>query len=67
MYFQTLNKHQQKWGMYEIETVARVICHCKSHKFVNELMAKFTCIPPAKGSSGEVSGGGSYRKAQICL
>jgi len=58
MYFQTLNKHQQKWGMYEIETFAHVVCHRKSHKFVNELMAKFTCIPPAKSSNGEVSGGG---------
>ena len=27
MYFQMLNKHQQKWGMYEIETFAHVVCH----------------------------------------
>jgi hypothetical protein len=62
MYFQTLNKHQQKWGMYEIETFAHVVCHRKSHKFVNELMAKFTCIPPTKGSNGEVSGGAATAK-----
>ena len=62
MYFQTLNKHQQKWGMYEIETFAHVVCHRKSHKFVNELMAKFTCIPPLKGSNGEVSGGSAVSK-----
>ena len=36
MYCQTLNKHQQKSGMYEIETFAHVVCHRKSHKFVNE-------------------------------
>ena len=63
MYFQTLNKHQQKWGMYEIETFAYVVCHRKSHKSVNELMAKFTCIP-VKDSGGDVSGGSAVSKLE---
>ena len=42
VYFQTLNKHQQRWMMYEIETFSHVVCHRASCKFVNECMAKFT-------------------------
>ena len=57
MYFQMLNNHQQKWGMYEIETFARVVCHRKAHKYFNELMSKFNRLTPAPGSNGEVSGG----------
>ena len=62
MYFQTLNKHQQKWGMYEIETFAHVVCHRKSHKYINELMSKFTCLPPSKGADSEISGGAHVAK-----
>jgi hypothetical protein len=62
MYFQTLNKHQQKWGMYEIETFAHVVCHRKAHKYLNELMSKFNRLPPSPGSSGEVSGGMAVAK-----
>ena len=62
MYCQKLNKRHQKWGMHEIETFAHVVCHRKSCKFVNELMAKFTCIPPVKGSSGEINGGATTAK-----
>ena len=42
IYFQTLNKHQRRWMMYEIETFSHVVCHRSSCKFVNECMAKFT-------------------------
>ena len=38
MYFQTFNKHQHKWEVYEIGTFVHVVCHRKSHKFVNELI-----------------------------
>ena len=62
MYFQTLNKHQQKWGMYEIETFAHVVCHRKAHRYLNELMSKFNRLPPAPGSNGEVSGGMAVAK-----
>ena len=66
IYFQTLNKHLQKLEMYEIKTFAHDVCHRKSHKFVNELMAKFTCIPSVKGTNGGVSGG-SVIQVEICI
>ena len=48
--------------MYEIETFAHVVCHRKAHKYLNELMPKFNLLPPAPGSSGEVSGGMAVAK-----
>ena len=44
VYFQTLNTHQQRWMMYEIESFAHVVCHRQTCKFVIECMGKFTCL-----------------------
>ena len=54
IYFQTLNKHQTRWMMYEIESFAHVVCHRNTCKFINECMGKFnyaktdTIIPKLK-------------------
>ena len=54
IYFQTLNKHQTRWMMYEIEAFAHVVCHRQTCKFINECMAKFnyaksdTVVPKLK-------------------
>ena len=44
VYFQTLNRHQQRWMMYEIKSFAHVVCHRQTCKFGNECMGKFTCL-----------------------
>lgn len=61
MYFQTLNKHQARWGMYEIETFAHVVCHRKSHKFINECMSRFISLPPSQ----MISKGDAQRPAKL--
>ena len=34
IYFQTLNKHQTRCIMYEIESFAHVVCHRNTYKFI---------------------------------